>query len=88
MQSINNNMKLYKKLLFTFIRVQAPAIQMFFYILQINISMQSEATADVVYPQELYSVRHVQLTLDTLTRYGNLSLLILNHLLEIIPDSL
>ena len=56
-------------------------------ILQINIFMQLEATVAVVYPQALYSVRHVQLILDILTRYGNLSLLILSHLLEVIPEN-
>ena len=34
--------------------------------------MQLEATVAVVYPQALYSVRHVQLILDIQTRYGNL----------------
>ena len=69
------------------IRVQAVSIQMFF-ILQINIFMQLEATVAVAYPQALFSVLHVQLILDILTRYGNLSLLILSHLLEVIPDNL
>ena len=58
-----------------------------FFISQINIFMQLEATVAVAYPQALFSVLHVQLILDILTRYGNLSLLILSHLLEVTPDN-